>query len=168
MTIWLTRFSRNSAWVNNKVMKYTIRKAEKSDEKRICDLFIEMLKTIYNTEDVKGYEDGDLNHYFEENENVIFVAESENAVIGFLSVEVHRDEHEYIYLDDFSVSKNYRGNGIGNSLLKEAEEYGKSVKVSASLLHVEKTNERAFNFYKRNGYDVFEEQDNRLLLIKEF
>ena len=96
------------------------------------------------------------------------MAESENEVIGFLSVEVHRDEHEYIYLDDFSVSKNYRGNGIGNSLLKEAEEYGKSVNVSASLLHVEKTNERAFNFYKRNGYDVFEEQDNRLLLIKEF
>lgn len=149
-------------------MKYTIRKADKKDEKRICDLFIEMLQTIYNTDDVKGYEDGNLNHYFEENEYVIFVAESENAVIGFLSVEVHRDEHEYIYLDDFSVSEKFRQNGIGNSLLKEAEEYGKSVNVSASLLHVEKTNERAFNFYKRNGYDVFEEQDNRLLLIKEF
>lgn len=149
-------------------MKYTIRKADKKDEKRICDLFIEMLQTIYNTDDVKGYEDGNLNHYFEENEKVIFVAESENAVIGFLSVEVHRDEHEYIYLDDFSVSEKFRQNGIGNSLLKEAEEYGKSVNVSASLLHVEKTNERAFNFYKRNGYDVFEEQDNRLLLIKEF
>ncbi len=149
-------------------MKYTIRKADKKDEKRICDLFIEMLQTIYNTEDVKGYEDGVLNHYFEENENVIFVAESENAVIGFLSVEVHREEKDYIYLDDFSVSVKFRQNGIGNSLLKEAEEYGKSVNVSASLLHVEKTNERAFNFYKRNGYDVFEEQDNRLLLIKEF
>jgi len=149
-------------------MKYTIRKADKKDEKRICDLFMEMLKTIYNTDDVKGYEDGDLNHYFEENENVIFVAESENAVIGFLSVEVHREEKDYIYLDDFSVSVKFRQNGIGNSLLKEAEEYGKSVNVSASLLHVEKTNERAFNFYKKNGYDVFEEQDNRLLLIKEF
>lgn len=149
-------------------MKYTIRKADKKDEKRICDLFMEMLQTIYNTDDVKGYEDGNLNHYFEENENVIFVAESENEVIGFLSVEVHRDEQEYIYLDDFSVSEKFRQNGIGNALLKEAEEYGKSAKVSASLLHVEKSNDRAFNFYKRNGYSVFEDQDNRLLLIKEF
>ena len=149
-------------------MKYTIRKAERNDENRICELFIEMLQTIYNTKDVKGYEDGDLDHYFDDNENVIFLAESDNEVIGFISVEVHRDEHEYIYIDDFSVSDKYRGNGIGNALLKEAEEYGKSVKVTASLLHVEKTNERAFNFYKRNGYDIFEEQDNRLLLIKEF
>ena len=149
-------------------MKYTIRKADRNDEKRIGELFIEMLQTIYNTKDVKGYEDGDLDHYFDDNENVIFLAESDNEVIGFISVEVHRDEHEYIYLDDFSVSDKYRGNGIGNALLKEAEEYGKSVKVTASLLHVEKTNERAFNFYKRNGYDIFEEQDNRLLLIKEF
>ena len=96
------------------------------------------------------------------------MAESDSEVIGFISVEVHREEHEYIYLDDFSVSVNKRGNGIGNALLGEAEEYGKGVKVSASLLHVEKSNDRAFNFYKRNGYDVFEEQDNRLLLIKEF
>ena len=149
-------------------MKYTIRKADKKDEKRICELFIEMLKTIYNTDDVKGYDEGYLDHYFADKENVILVAESDSKVIGFISVEVHREEHEYIYLDDFSVSKNYRGNGIGNSLLKEAEEYGKFVKVTASLLHVEKTNERAFKFYKRNGYDIFEEQDNRLLLIKEF
>ena len=149
-------------------MNYTIRKAEKSDEKRIRELFIEMLKTIYNSDDVKGYDEGYLDSYFEDTEEVILVAESESKVIGFISVEVHREEHEYIYLDDFSVSVNKRGNGIGNALLKEAEEYGKFVKVTASLLHVEKTNERAFKFYKRNGYDIFEEQDNRLLLIKEF
>ena len=149
-------------------MNYTIRKAEKSDEKRIRELFIEMLKTIYNSDDVKGYDEGYLDSYFEDTEEVILVAESDSKVIGFISVEVHREEHEYIYLDDFSVSVNKRGNGIGNALLKEAEEYGKFVKVTASLLHVEKTNERAFKFYKRNGYDIFEEQDNRLLLIKEF
>ena len=43
-------------------MEYTIRKANRKDEKRICELFIEMLKTIYNTDDVNGYEDGDLDH----------------------------------------------------------------------------------------------------------
>ena len=107
-------------------MEYTIRKASRNDENRICELFVEMLQTIYNTKDVKGYEDGDLDHYFEDNENTIFLAESDNEVIGFISVEVHREEHEYIYLDDFSVSDKYRGNGIGNALLKEAEEYGKA------------------------------------------
>ena len=149
-------------------MEYTIRKANKNDINRICELFIEMLKTIYNTDDVKGYEDGDLDHYFEENENVIFLAESKDEVIGFLSVEVHREDRDYLYLDDFSVSTNCRGNGIGNALLKEAEKYGKSLSIPACLLHVEKSNERAFKFYERNGYSVFEDQGNRLLLLKEF
>jgi ribosomal protein S18 acetylase RimI-like enzyme len=148
-------------------MEYTIRKANRNDEKRICELFIEMLKTIYNTDDVKGYEDGDLDHYFEENENVIFLAETESEVIGFLSVEVHREDRDYLYLDDFSVSTNCRGNGIGNALLQEAEEYGISQNVSGSVLHVEKTNERALIFYKNNGYSIFEDQGNRLLLAKD-
>ncbi|MCR4648971.1 MAG: GNAT family N-acetyltransferase [Lachnospiraceae bacterium] len=149
-------------------MEYTIRKADKKDESRICELFVEMLKTIYNTDDVKGYEEGDIDKYFADGEDIIFVAEINGNVEAFISVEVHREEHEYIYLDDFSVSEKYRGNGIGNALLKEAEEYGKSVNVSASLLHVEKSNERAFKFYKRNGYDIFEDQGNRLFLIREF
>ena len=149
-------------------MEYTIRKANRKDEKRICELFIEMLKTIYNTDDVNGYEEGDLDYYFEENENVIFLAETESEVIGFLSVEVHREDRDYIYLDDFSVSANCRGNGIGNALLNEAEKYGKSLNIPACLLHVEKSNERAFKFYERNGYSVFEDQGNRLLLLKEF
>ena len=92
-------------------MEYTIRKADRNDEKRIGELFIEMLQTIYNTTDVNGYEDGDLDHYFEDNENVIFVAESDNEVIGFLSVEVHREDRDYLYLDDFSVSTDCRGKG---------------------------------------------------------
>lgn len=149
-------------------MEYTIRKADRNDEKRIGELFIEMLQTIYNTTDVNGYEDGDLDHYFEDNENVIFLAESGSEVIGFLSVEVHREDRDYLYLDDFSVSTDCRGKGIGNALLKEAEKYGRSLNIPASLLHVEKSNERAFKFYERNGYSVFEDQENRLLLLKEF
>ena len=39
-------------------MTYSIRKAVQEDEQRIAGLFIEMLQTIYHTEDVKGYEPG--------------------------------------------------------------------------------------------------------------
>ena len=41
-------------------MTYSIRKAVQGDEQRICELFIEMLQTIYHTEDVQGYEPGYL------------------------------------------------------------------------------------------------------------
>ncbi|WP_154649886.1 hypothetical protein [Butyrivibrio proteoclasticus] len=50
----------------NKVMKmgYSIRIAIPEDEQRIRELFIEMLQTIYHTEEVEGYESGCLNRYW--------------------------------------------------------------------------------------------------------
>ena len=39
-------------------MDFVYRKARLSDSGRIAELFEEMLKTIYHTEDVEGYEDG--------------------------------------------------------------------------------------------------------------
>ena len=45
-------------------MEFIYRKAEKSDAKRIAELFEEMLRTIYHTDDVKGYEDGYLDKFF--------------------------------------------------------------------------------------------------------
>jgi hypothetical protein len=36
-------------------MKYKIRTAVPTDEGKIRELFLEMLRTIYHTDDVKGY-----------------------------------------------------------------------------------------------------------------
>ena len=41
-------------------MGYRIRIAIPEDVQRIRELFIEMLQTIYHTEDVEGYETGSL------------------------------------------------------------------------------------------------------------
>ena len=41
-------------------MNYRIRTAVPADEARIRELFLEMLRTIYRTDDVKGYGEGDL------------------------------------------------------------------------------------------------------------
>ena len=40
------------------------RKAVENDRASIEALFIEMLQTIYHTDDVEGYEEGYLNRYF--------------------------------------------------------------------------------------------------------
>ena len=45
-------------------MSYCIRKAVQEDEQRIFELFIEMIQTIYHTEDVQGYEPGYLDRYW--------------------------------------------------------------------------------------------------------
>ena len=98
-------------------MKYKIRTAVPADEEKIRGLFLEMLRTIYQKDDVKGYGDGDLDRYWSENQDRIFVAE-DGRVIAFLSVEVHHDPVDHIYLDDFSVAAAYRNKGIGSSLIR--------------------------------------------------
>ena len=147
-------------------MGYKIRTAVPADEGKIRELFLEMLRTIYHTDDVKGYGDGDLDRYWSENQDRIFVAE-DGQVIAFLSVEVHHDPLDHIYLDDFSVAAAYRNKGIGSSLIRTAEEYAEQIESRAVLLHVEKSNTSAMRFYERSGYSVFRDDGNRLLLKKD-
>ena len=98
-------------------MGICFRKAVKEDCDRINDLFMEMLRAIYGKEDVKGYGEGDLDYYFAGKEDWICVAEIDGRIEGFLSIEVHREAENFLYYDDFSVSKQYRGKGIGSAML---------------------------------------------------
>ena len=61
-------------------MDYAIRTAVPVDEQKIRELYIEMLQTIYHTEDVQGYETGYLDRYWLQGEERIFVAEDEDVV----------------------------------------------------------------------------------------
>lgn len=148
-------------------MNLKIRKAEKSDFNRINELFIEMLQTIYNTDDVNGYEEGCLDRFFDGGEEWISLAVDENEIVAFLSIEVHHEDREYIYLDDFSVTKTYRNKGIGTMLINNAEEFAKKININSICLHVEKSNDAAFRFYERLGYRIFDDQGERYLMVKD-
>ena len=147
-------------------MEYTIRIAVPEDEEKIRELFLEMLRTIYNTDNVKGYGDGDLDRFWSETQDRIYVAE-DSQVIAFLSVEVHYEPVDHIYLDDFSVTAAYRNKGIGSALIRAAEEYAGQIGSRAVLLHVEKANTSAMRFYERSGYSIFRDDGNRFLLKKD-
>ncbi len=147
-------------------MEYKIRKAVPSDEKRIRELFTEMLRTINRTDDAQEYEDGYLDHYWSSDENLIYVTEVRD-VSAFLSVEVHREAREYLYLDDFSVTEACRNKGIGTALIEAAEAYAKKLGIPAVLLHVEKGNKPASRLYRRLGYSIYREEQSRYLMKKE-
>ena len=147
-------------------MDFLYRKAELSDSKWIAELFKEMLETIYHTKDVEGYEDGYLDKYFSDGDDLIYVAELEKEVVAFLSIEVYKEDG-YIYLDDLSVTAKCREKGIGTKLISLAEDYSEEIGVSAIVLHVEKTNERAHQLYRKLGYSDNEDQGNRIRMVKE-
>ena len=148
-------------------MNYRIRAAVRTDEGRIRELFLEMLRTIYRTEDVKGYPDGYLDRFWSKSEDRIYVADIGGEAVGFLSVEVHHDPVDHLYLDDFSVTAACRNRGIGSDLLRAAEAYAGETGSQAVLLHAEKINIPAMRFYERSGYSVFRDDGNRFLLKKD-
>lgn len=151
----------------DKTMEWKIRKAVKEDENRIRELFLEMLQTICHNQDVRGYEAGYLDKFFEGGEDWICVAEEDNAVIAYLSIEMHRERETYVYLDDLSVSEKYRGNGIGTELIQTAEKFAEENAVSTIVFHVEKSNAAASRLYKRLGYSVLNEEGSQYRMIKE-
>lgn len=146
-------------------MDYILRKAKSDDIIRIEELFIEMLKTIYNTDDIAGYETGYLDKFFSDKEDWICVAEDEGEVVAFLSIEVYREKN-YIYLDDLSVAENYRNKGIGTKLIRVAEKYASEIGIAQIIFHVEKTNENAYHLYARLGYSKYANEGNRICMSK--
>ena len=146
-------------------MDYVLRKAKSADTIRIEELFVEMLKAIYHTDDVEGYETGHLDKFFLGKEDWICVAEYEHDVVAFLSIEVHRDEN-YIYLDDFSVAEECRNKGIGTKLIHAAEKYAEEIGITRIVFHVEKVNEDAYRLYSRLGYSEDTYEGSRIRMNK--
>ncbi len=147
-------------------MSWTLGKAEKKDSDRINELFIEMLQTIYHTDQVNGYEEGDLDRFFDGRDEWVSIAIDEDKIIAFLSIEVHHEDEEYVYLDDLSVTEQYRNQGIGTTLIHNAEKYAKDIRIHEICFHVEKSNTAAFRLYQRLGYEIYEDQGSRYLMLK--
>lgn len=143
-----------------------IRKAVKRDEARIKELFLEMLQTIYPGKNVEGYENGYLDRFFENSEDWICVAQVNDLVAAYLSIEVHHEQENFIYLDDLSVSAKYRSNGIGTKLINTAEKFAKETNISTIVLHVEKSNRLAYKLYERLGYSVIDSEGTRFRMGK--
>ena len=148
-------------------MSWTLKKAEKKDFNRINELFVEMLQTIYQTEQVDGYPEGALDRFFDGRDEWISIAVDQGKIVAFLSIEVHHEAEEFIYLDDFSVTKQYRGQGIGTAMIRAAEGYARETHIPAICFHVEKSNTAALRLYQRLGYGIHEDQGNRYLMTKK-
>lgn len=142
------------------------RQATLSDKSAIEELFMDMLRAIYGEDPKGGYEEDYLLRFFGPSEDVIIVAENKGEVIGYISVEVKREDREYVYIDDFCVDEKYRSRGIGTKLLSYSEEAAKNAGIYDILLHVEESNLPARRLYERSGYELLRKDNTRLLMVK--
>lgn len=96
-----------------------------------------------------------------DNEGKCYLALDDNKVIGLIMGYV-RAYDEYDYLDykcprsgeisELIVSKNIRSNGVGQKLMNKMEEYFKSIGCEYIFIDVFAYNDKAINFYRKQGY----------------
>ncbi|MBC7998871.1 MAG: GNAT family N-acetyltransferase [Leptolyngbya sp.] len=104
-----------------------------------------------------------------ENTAEILVAVVDDKPVGFLSVllseQLEPDLNEPIelaYLSDIVVRKEFRKLGIGEALVKRAEEYAVSHKAIYMSANVLANNQGGRNLYAKSGFNEYE-----LLLLKK-
>lgn len=148
-------------------MELEFKKANVGDFSRVNELFTEMLRTIYQTDTVQGYRPGDLDRFFAGTGDWICLAADRDFIAAFLSIELHREQTDFLYLDDFSVTECYRNRGIGTALFHRAEDYAREVRVQELRFHVEKSNGSALRFYSRLGCEIIGDDGSRFLMAKQ-
>ena len=152
-------------------MNYQIRKAIKDDFPEINKLFIEMenyidkVRLSNNLESFKssGYEDGYLDSFISDPNKYLYVATRDDLVVGYISFVVYKSDN-YIYIDDFSITENYKRKGIGNNFLKLVIDKAKELKISKIRLHVFFYNTNALSFYNKYNFKEIENNSNRLMM----
>jgi GNAT superfamily N-acetyltransferase len=86
----------------------------------------------------------------EETREAVFVAESDNQVVGFLHVETYR----LLYCEDMAnilglaIAKHYQRRGFGRALLREAELWAKNHHIHTMRLNSGMERTEAHQFYR--------------------
>ena len=148
-------------------MNFSLRKAIPADLPRLKALFAEMMRAIDPAAPAAGYASEDVAYYFSGGEDWICLAEAAGEVVGFLAIELHREELEYLNLDDFSVTASCRGKGIGTAMMVAAEEYARKCGVGLIVLHVKMTNTGAKRLYENYGFAVLDDDGDRYRMVKD-
>ena len=146
-------------------MTFTIRDAEISDCQNLASLSIQVWLDTYALEGVKSsfssyIWDSFTQQEFEEKLNStrykMFVAEQGEYLLGYIMLDFnsfHKDESNGFEIARLYVSRHFKGQGIGKSLLNEmAVKCGKKSWLAAYIGNAE-----AINFYKYLGFNDIDE-----------
>lgn len=89
---------------------------------------------------------------------------------GHIAAEIEYDDNDVvgdmIFFSGLSVYEDSRNKGYGKSLIAEAESIGIELHIKRFRLNVDKGREDLLEYYKKLGYEVFDEYDNEYKLVK--
>ena len=154
-------------------MDYRIREMAKEEYPLLCNFLYEAIyipdgvepppKSIINSPELQEY----IFEFGKRKHDKALVAETQGKIVGAIWVRIMND---YGHIDNdtpslaMSVSKEYRGLGIGSSLLKQLLSALKSAGYSKISLSVQKNN-YAVKMYKQLGFTVVDENSEEYIMV---
>lgn len=154
-------------------MNYCIREIKSTEYDILNDFLYEAIfipegvdappKSIILNDDLQVY----VKDFGNQKDDKCFVAEIDNKLVGAVWVRIMND---YGNIDDttpsFAISlyKDFRGNGIGTSLMKTMLEYLKRTGYKQCSLAVQKEN-YAVKMYLNVGFEIANENEQEYIMI---
>lgn len=96
-----------------------------------------------------------LPRYIDSDERRVFVAESEDRVIGWTSIEIvdHFYIEKFAEISGFVVNTAHRGQGVGHALMAEAERWTAEQGLAGLRLKTNIIRTEAHHFYESMGFE---------------
>ena len=150
-----------------------IRKAKKQDLKQIAklDLILAMeisQKDFFKKDEtiLKKMEKPYLYRDFKNKNNIFFVAEDKNQIIGFTGGHIKTNLKFFKikqvgFIREVYVKPSYRHHGLGQKLMREIIKWFKSKNIKVAQLTVLTNNKPAMKFYQSMGFE-----ENRKKMVR--
>ena len=129
---------------------------------QVHDLHQKNRPDIFRKNTVK-YDKDALKSIMKDDNRPIFVYEMDSKVVGYIFCVITKIEndcnlcdYDYLFIDDLCVLDAYRGKNIGSSLYNFAKDFAIKNNLKSIRLNVWNFNEKAYNFYQKNGMKILE------------
>ncbi len=156
----ITKQNRTDIFNKFAITNFKLVRARKKDYENLCNY---KRQSIFDFNDVPKQDYDKINNYlntsFKKFIKFFQMIMINDITIGCVGV---RDFEDGVLIDEIWIDKDYRGIGIGSKILKDILE-----KHNKIYLWVYKKNIKAFNLYKRLGFKIKEETENRYKMLFE-
>ena len=132
----------------------SIRLATLKDKEQILRLFDEF-SILFKAEDIPSKVGGEMfDEIIDRKDTMIFVVEENNRLVGLISLYLLpniRHGWKRGHIEDFFVTNNMRGKGVGTALFSAAKDY--CIKNNIKVIKLDSNNELTdtHKFYEENG-----------------
>jgi ribosomal protein S18 acetylase RimI-like enzyme len=114
--------------------------------------FSEVLFTASTYKQYPNYDGANADDYITSTNRTAFFAYHNAECVG--QILLAKTWNNYVHIEDISVSKEYRGQGVGALLLSNAYSWAKSQNIKAVSLECQTNNILALRFLCKNGFEI--------------